>query len=304
MSFQRLNKLVSSRAAVSSRVCATSSLPKISPCLASTLARQSSNNSIETATSPPPPAPSPRWIDDLRTRIGKCVVFGCNNQQVSRAAAVLRALALEWKDLIAGSEGFLTGGRRGLDGQQIAWGEMDSFGHVNNVNYYRFAESARVNWITNFSVHVDPAHRTEWAELMSPKATGLIMKSLKCDFKFPMVYPDKISVYHKLRIRPTGDPAPSAFMLDCIVLSHQHRRIAARLEEDIVVYDYKAARKTNMPPFMAELFSETYSLQEQAIVKARTRIWDLINAVEKLEKETWDRADAVEDLGSAKGAAQ
>jgi hypothetical protein len=92
-------------------------------------------------------------------------------------------------------------------------------------------------------------------------------------------------------------------MLDCIVLSHQHRRIAARLEEDIVVYDYKAARKTSMPGFMAELFADTYRLQEAETLRARTQIWDLINAVEALEKETWDREDAVEDLGSAKGSA-
>jgi hypothetical protein len=57
-------------------------------------------------------------------------------------------------------------------------------GHVNNVNYYRYAESARVNWISNFAVHVDPKHRDEWRDLMSPKATGLIMRSLKADFKF------------------------------------------------------------------------------------------------------------------------
>jgi acyl-CoA thioesterase FadM len=56
--------------------------------------------------------------------------------------------------------------------------------HVNNVNYYRYAESARVNWITNFAVHVDPAHRKQWRELMSPISTGLIMRSLKADFKF------------------------------------------------------------------------------------------------------------------------
>lgn len=117
-----------------------------------------------------------------------------------------------------------------------------------------------------------------------------------------MVYPDKISVFHKLRIRPEGDPAPSSFMLDCIVLSHQHRRVAARLEEDIVVYDYKAARKTSMPGFMADLFNKTFDLQEQEMARARTRIWDLINAVEALEKETWNREDAVEDLGSAGGS--
>ncbi|KAK4448158.1 thioesterase-like superfamily-domain-containing protein [Podospora aff. communis PSN243] len=260
------------------------------------------STSISSPTDLPPPPP-PRWIADLRSRIGKCIIFGCSNSQVSRASVVLRALALEWRELLAGSEGFLTGGRRGLDSQRVAWGEMDSFQHVNNVNYYRYAESARVNWITNFAVHVDPSHRDEWRDLMSPKATGLIMRSLKADFKFPMTYPDKISVFHKLRSLPQGDPLPSNFMLDCIVLSHQHRRIAARLEEDIVVYDYKAARKTSMPDFMAALFAETYRLQEAETLRARTRIWDLISAVEALEKETWDRVDAVEDVGSAKGSA-
>lgn len=85
------------------------------------------------AISIPPPPPA-RWISDLKARVGKCIIFGCDNQQVSRAASVLRALSLEWRELLAGSEGFLTGGRRGLDGQKIAWGEMDSFvsGHVQS----------------------------------------------------------------------------------------------------------------------------------------------------------------------------
>lgn len=56
--------------------------------------------------------------------------------------------------------------------------------HVNNVTYIRYAESSRVNWATNFAVNVDPAHRREWAELMTPKSVGLIMKSIKADFKF------------------------------------------------------------------------------------------------------------------------
>lgn len=117
-----------------------------------------------------------------------------------------------------------------------------------------------------------------------------------------MVYPDKISVYHKLRSRPEGDPAPTSFFLDCIVLSHRHRRISARLEEDIVIYDYKAAGKARMPGFMLDRFKETWELQEQQTVRARTRIWELIASVERLEKETWARPGAVEDLGSAKSS--
>ncbi|KAK4100164.1 hypothetical protein N658DRAFT_497625 [Parathielavia hyrcaniae] len=247
---------------------------------------------------PPPPS---RWIADLRARIGKCLAFGCNAQQISLAAEVLRALATEWKGLLAGSDGFLTGGRRGLDGQQIAWGEMDSFQHVNNVNYFRYAESARVNWITNFAVHVDPQHRRQWRELMTPRSTGLIMRSLKADFKFPMVYPDRISVYHRLRARPERDPAPSAFALDCIVLSHRHRRIASRLEEDIVLYDYKKAGKTGMPDFMLDLFERTWELQQQETRRARMRIFALHGDVAQLEAETWNRPDAVEDIGAARG---
>ena len=49
-----------------------------------------------------------------------------------------------------------------------------------------------MNWVTNFAVHVDPAHGEEWRELMSPISTGLIMRSLKADFKF--VGPFSISI--------------------------------------------------------------------------------------------------------------
>ncbi len=76
---------------------------------------------------PPPPPPNSRWHSDLLARVGRCIIFGCGPAQVARAAAILRALATEWRALAAGSEGFLTGGRRGMEGQQVVWGEQDSF---------------------------------------------------------------------------------------------------------------------------------------------------------------------------------
>jgi hypothetical protein len=115
-----------------------------------------------------------------------------------------------------------------------------------------------------------------------------------------MTYPDRISVYHKLRVDPSSSSTPdSAFALDCIVLSHNARRIAARLEEDIVIYDYSKARKTAMPDYMVALFGETFRMQQQEMSRARGRIWELIDEVEELERETWDREDAVEDVGGA-----
>lgn len=114
-----------------------------------------------------------------------------------------------------------------------------------------------------------------------------------------MTYPDRVSVYHKLRYPPSAQPSPTSLILDAIILSHRHRRPSARIEEDIVIYDYKAASKTEMMPFMKDVLEDTYRQQEEEKVRARIRIWELIGAVEKLEKETWNRSDAVEDLGGA-----
>lgn len=56
-------------------------------------------------------------------------------------------------------------------------------GHVNNVVYNRYAESARVNWALNFAAD-DPEHKAEWKELMGPTGIGLILRSIRTDYKF------------------------------------------------------------------------------------------------------------------------
>ena len=36
--------------------------------------------------------------------------------------------------------------------QTVAWGDMDAFGHVNNVMYYRYFESARIEYLEQFNI--------------------------------------------------------------------------------------------------------------------------------------------------------
>ena len=70
---------------------------------------------------------SPRWLSDLKTRIGRCISFGLKPEQVRRAGSILQVVGREWRDLVTGSEGFLTGpGRAGLERHRVVWGEMDS----------------------------------------------------------------------------------------------------------------------------------------------------------------------------------
>jgi len=52
---------------------------------------------------------------------------GLEEPQMDQASAILAEIAQDWRELLAGSEGFLTGpGRRGLYRQAVVWGEMVS----------------------------------------------------------------------------------------------------------------------------------------------------------------------------------
>lgn len=110
-----------------------------------------------------------------------------------------------------------------------------------------------------------------------------------------MKFPDHISVYHKLSSEPSE--STDAFSLHVLVLSELHQRPAARLEEDCALYDYKKNKKTSMPPWMAGVLQETWRLQEEAKRVNSARVRSLLDQVRQLEKESWDRADAVEDMG-------
>ncbi|KAH9880104.1 hypothetical protein J1614_002130 [Plenodomus biglobosus] len=151
--------------------------------------------------------------------------------------------------------------------------------------YNRYAESARVNWTRNFAAS-DAAHTAEWKELMSPRGIGLILRSIKTDYKFPMKWPDRITVLHKLRDKPSSDC--DHFILDVVILSEAQRRASARCVEDIVIYDYKRARKSQLPRFMAEKFNETFELQEEAKETNGRRVRGLLDRVRELEKSSWD----------------
>ena len=110
-----------------------------------------------------------------------------------------------------------------------------------------------------------------------------------------MAWPDRISVYHKLRAAPIA--STDSFSLDVVILSERHQRPAARCVEEIVVYDYRRGVKSPLRDFMVEKFKETFELQEQSKVRNERKVRDLLQRVQRIEKQTWDRPDAVEDMG-------
>lgn len=85
------------------------------------------SSSSDASPAPPSKSPAldPRGLMMTKRRIGKCLMFGLKPHQVEEAGQILQELARHWRELIAGSEGFLTDEtRRGLFRHNVVWGEM------------------------------------------------------------------------------------------------------------------------------------------------------------------------------------
>ncbi|GAB0136744.1 hypothetical protein EsDP_00005036 [Epichloe bromicola] len=139
--------------------------------------------------------------------------------------------------------------------------------------YNRYAESGRVNWVTSFAPYAPPEERQQWLDMMSPRGIGLIMKSIKTDFKLPVTYPDKITVIHRLSQRPTS--SCTSIFLDAVIYSEMHRRVAARCFEDLAVYDYRAGKLSALKPFMVDELQKVYDLQEKNRRETERKIEEL-----------------------------
>jgi len=252
----------------------------------------------EDSSTAPAKALNPRWLSDLKARLGKCIQFGMNPEQTTAAGVLLAEVTRDWRSLLAGSEGYLTHPlRAGISSTPIDWGDQDAMGHVNNVQYVRFCETSRTNWTRKIGDHYDRPHKKQWDEMLTSKSYGLILKSIKVDYKFPMEWPDRISAYHKIRVMPKE--TDSSMLLDVMILSEGKQRIAAKAEEDVVVYNYKEGKKSTLPDYMLTQFKRQYEEQEVAKEQSAKRLRQILGQVRALEQETWDREDAKEDLGSA-----
>ena len=64
----------------------------------------------------------------------------------------------------------------------IRWGDMDTYGHVNNTVYFRFMEQARVEWLEDLKVEVRPG------------GDGPVIINASCTFLIPMNYPGTVEV--------------------------------------------------------------------------------------------------------------
>ena len=108
--------------------------------------------------------------------------------------------------------------------QPIQWGEMDAFNHLNNVVYYRYAESARIAYLRILG--------------MFDGSMVTMLAQSSCQYLRPVIYPDTLLI--GVRCQRLGT---SSIVIEYAYYSRQQQVIVATAEAVIVRLDSLAENK-------------------------------------------------------------
>ncbi|MGA6137654.1 acyl-CoA thioesterase [Acinetobacter dispersus] len=112
--------------------------------------------------------------------------------------------------------------------QAVAWGDMDAFGHVNNVQYYRYMESARIAYLMALNIFEQ--------DILT------VVASSQCKYLSPVFYPDVLHVGARIE-----ELRNSAFRMHYVLWSETQQQMIATGEAVMVCVDKETSGKLNIP---------------------------------------------------------
>ncbi len=112
--------------------------------------------------------------------------------------------------------------------ENVRWGDMDAFNHVNNVVYFRYFECARIKYF-------------EALGFSSNEGVGPILAETKCRFQKPLTYPDKIKICARATKLGT-----TSMVMEYAIFSPKVG-VAAYGEGVVVSFNYKLNEKVPLP---------------------------------------------------------
>ncbi len=116
--------------------------------------------------------------------------------------------------------------------EEVIWGDMDAFQHVNNTVYFRYFESARMAFMV----------KTNMLDILEKSNIGPILASTHCDFRAPLTFPDTIHIGARVT-----DIQERKISMKFVVLSEKLNKVAAEASGLMVYYDYAAGKACSIP---------------------------------------------------------
>ncbi|HXB12404.1 MAG TPA: acyl-CoA thioesterase [Bacteroidia bacterium] len=114
---------------------------------------------------------------------------------------------------------------------RLDWSEMDMFGHINNVMYFKFIQASRVNYWENVKLMRD----------YKEQKIGPMLLSTSCHFKKPLFYPGNITLQARVEFIKNSSMG----------LHHQiindKQELAAEARDIIVLYNFAENQTVVIP---------------------------------------------------------
>jgi acyl-CoA thioester hydrolase len=121
---------------------------------------------------------------------------------------------------------------------------MDLFGHINNVSYFKYIQSSRVNYWEAVGL----------TRLHTEMKIGPMLASSSCRFFKPLFYPGSIMV--QASVTNIGN---TSFKMQHQILDI-NLEIAAEAEDVIVMYDFREGDKVLIPDDIKKKIAELEGL--------------------------------------------
>ncbi len=113
----------------------------------------------------------------------------------------------------------------------VQWGEMDALGHVNNVTYFRYLETGRLDLLNQVELY-----RENWVQ-----GLGTILLKIDCRYFKPLVFPDTIHIYS--RVSKIGN---TSITMEQLIVSDNLGEVATS-KSVLVTFDYRTQQKVPVP---------------------------------------------------------
>jgi len=127
--------------------------------------------------------------------------------------------------------------------QDVHWGDMDAFQHVNNKVYFRYFEDVRLAYLQEIGS----------LDYMKQHKSGPVLASTSCNFKALVLYPDTLHIATR-----TFDLQAKRVSMEYVVYSEQQQKIVADGEGLMVYFDFASGRSVEIPE---EIASKIKALQ-------------------------------------------
>ncbi|NOH78451.1 acyl-CoA thioesterase [Vibrio sp. RE86] len=114
----------------------------------------------------------------------------------------------------------------------VAWGEMDALQHVNNAVYFRYFETARLDYFKEIDLLVN----------LKESRIGPVLGHTECRYKLPVTYPDTLLIGSRVI-----DLQDDRFTMEYKIISTKLGKVTTVGNATCVMFAFKNNTKATLP---------------------------------------------------------